>query len=240
MFLSPSFSIIHQHQLHFPEFDLHHITVLPWTIYGSPSSTDPWHSSLVSWAFPALYPATCIPLCSSPLPGQAHLPLQFCNSFLQPRSLPLHRLLIATFTSTCWEAHLRCYLFHDVFPLGGDLALLWRTKQCVLTFPRDMYPSYLGSHFGFLHGADCPEFKSVTLDPSFIPSCVRWGWDHQPHWVVLGFKWDNLLKVPGASESSICARSLCIFVPLLNPSYVQLNPQIHDHGDFTDMASYTW
>ena len=161
--------------------------------------------------FQELYPATCISLCSSPLPEQAHLPLQLRSSFLQPRRLPLPRLLIATFTSARLEAHLKCCLFH-LFPLGGGLALLWRTKQCVLTFPRDTHPSYLGSHFGFLHGAGrLPWIQICDLGPIIYSLLCKTGTWPSTSPGGIRFKWDNLSKVPGASESAICARSLCIF-----------------------------
>lgn len=109
-----------------------------------PTGRRPWTFRLGVICFSSV----CISLCSSPFLEHAHCLPAFttlCESFLQPRSFPLHRLLIAMFKSTRFKAHLKCHLFHNAVPTAADFSLPCRAKQCA-AYPVTWFL------FGFLYG----------------------------------------------------------------------------------------
>ena len=119
MFLSPSFSIQSTNPSFISQFDFYHITL--------PSALNHlWlpivHQPLV---FKLGFQAFIQPHGFLYAPHHCQdRPTSLCSSAIASCNLEgsLFRLLIATFTSACLKAHLKCCLFH-VFPLG-DLALL--------------------------------------------------------------------------------------------------------------------
>ena len=117
--LSPSFSIQSTNPSFISQFDFYHITL--------PSALNHlWlpivHQPLV---FKLGFQAFIQPHGFLYAPHHCQdRPTSLCSSAIASCNLEgsLFRLLIATFTSACLKAHLKCCLFH-VFPLG-DLALL--------------------------------------------------------------------------------------------------------------------